>query len=118
MALNEILRDGFRFSISLGTVDPAISSGDFVVEGDIRGVAEVDSRLGENGDYVVSISTIGVYSGTTADAVTVGAPIYLAAAATSGTALTTSDGAGANELVGVAIAPKGAGAGNVWVRVN
>lgn len=118
MALNEILRDGFRFSVSLGTVDPAIASGDFVVVGGIKGVAEVDSRLGENGDYVVSLSTIGVYAGETADAVTVGAPIYLDAAATSGTALTTADGAGANELVGVAVAAKGAGAGPVWVRVN
>lgn len=116
MALNEILRDGFRFSVSFGTSNPNIESGDFVVLDGIRGVAETDSRLGENLDYVASISTIGVYAGTTADAVTVGAPLYLAAAATSGTALTTT--ATSNELVGYAIAAKGAGAGDVWVRVN
>jgi predicted RecA/RadA family phage recombinase len=57
-----------------------------------------------------------VYAGTTADAVTVGDALYLAAAATSGTALTTT--VGSNELVGYAIAAKGAGAGDVWVRVN
>ena len=116
MALNEILRDGFRFSVSFGAVDPAVESGDFVVLDGIRGVAETDSRLGDNGDYVASISTIGVYAGTTADAVAVGEAVYLAAAATAGTALTVT--ALGNELVGYAIAAKGAGAGDVWVRVN
>ena len=51
-------------------------------------------------------------------AVAVGAAIYLASAATRGTALTTDSDTGSNELVGYAIEAKGAVAGNVKVRIN
>lgn len=118
MALNEIYKDAFSLSYSLGAADPAIVSGNFVVIDGIRGVAETDAALRADGNYWVTLRHVGVFTGTSADAVTVGAPIYLAAAATKGTALTTAAGAGANELVGYAIEAKGAGAGNVKVRVN
>jgi len=59
-----------------------------------------------------------VFTGTTADAVTVGAAIYLASGATYGTALTTDSDTGSNELVGYAVKAKSAVAGNVFVRIN
>jgi predicted RecA/RadA family phage recombinase len=59
-----------------------------------------------------------VFSGTTADAVAVGDAIYLASAATRGTALTADSDTGSNELVGYAIKAKGAVAGDVFVRIN
>lgn len=116
MALNQIYADADSLSYNLGSSDPAVVSGDFVVVGSIVGVAETDAVARADGDYWVTLRHIGVFAGTTADAVTVGAPVYLAASATSGTALTTT--ATDNDLVGVAIAAKGAGAGDVWVRVN
>lgn len=118
MATNEIYRDAFSLSYDLGAADPAIESGDFVVIGGLSGVAETDSALREDGRYWATIRHIGGFSGTTADAVDVGDALYLASAATSGTALTTADGSGANFLVGYAISRKGAGAGNVVVRIN
>lgn len=117
MATNEIYKDGFSLSYSFGSSDPGIVSGEFVfITADLRGVAETDAALRSDGDYWATIRHIGVFSGTTADAVTVGAPLYLAAAATNGTALTTT--ATGNNLVGYAIQAKGAGAGNVAVRIN
>lgn len=116
MALNEIYKDGDSLPINLGSSDPAIVSGNFVAFGSLRGVAETTATERPDGDWYATIRFVGVFAGTTADAVTVGAPIYLAAEATKGTALTTT--ATSNELVGYAVAPKGAVAGDVWVRVN
>lgn len=116
MALNEIYRDGFSLPLNFGSSDPSVDSGDFVVVDGLRGVAETDAVERADGDWYATVRMIGVFAGTTADAVTVGDPIYLAAAATVGTAMTTT--VGSNELVGYAVAPKGAGAGDVWVRVN
>ena len=59
---------------------------------------------------------VGVFIGTTADAVAVGAPVYLAGAVKRGTALTTT--ATANFFVGYAIKSKTGVAGNVHVRIN
>lgn len=116
MALNEIYKDGDSLPINLGSSDPAIASGDFVVFGSLRGVAETAATERPDGDWYATIRFVGVFAGTTASAATVGAPIYLADSATKGTALTavSTD----NELVGYAVAPKGAVAGDVWVRVN
>lgn len=116
MALNEIYRDGDSLPINFGTSDPGIVSGEFVSFGSLRGVAETTAEERPDGDWYATIRFKGVFVGTTADAVTIGAPLYLAAAATNGTALTTT--VGSNKLVGYAAAPKGAGAGDVWVRVN
>ncbi len=117
MALNEIYRDGDSLPINFGTSDPSIASGEFVsITTVLYGVAETAATERTDGDWYATIRFKGVFSGTTADAVTVGAPIYLAAAATNGTALTTTSAG--NRLVGYAVAPKGAGAGDVWVRVN
>jgi predicted RecA/RadA family phage recombinase len=114
MALNEIYKDGNSLNY---VVNQNVESGDFVwVSAGIRGVAETDAELGADGSYYATIRHIGVFRGTTADAVTVGAAIYLASAATFGTALTTT--VGSNKLVGYAIKAKGAVAGDVHVRIN
>ena len=114
MALNEVYKDAQSIAY---VVDQNIESGDFVwVSAGIRGVAETDAELGADGSYYATIRHSGVFTGTTADAVTVGAAIYLASAATYGTALTTT--VGSNKLVGYAIKAKGAVAGDVHVRIN
>jgi predicted RecA/RadA family phage recombinase len=114
MALNEVYKDAQSLSY---VVNQNVESGDFVwVSAGIRGVAETDAELGADGSYYATIRHSGVFTGTTADAVTVGAAIYLASAATYGTALTTT--VGSNKLVGYAIKAKGAVAGDVFVRIN
>jgi len=113
MALNEVYANGE----SLNYVVPAATvSGDFVVLGGIVGVAETSAELSADTNYYATLRHIGVFIGTTADAVAVGDAIYLASEATRGTALTTTSTD--NELVGYAIEAKGAVAGNVKVRIN
>ena len=118
MATNEIYRDAFSLPIDFGTTDPSISSGDFVIVGDLRGVAETDAVERANGSYWATVRFIGGFTGTTADAVDFGDALYLAAGATNGTAVTTDDNTGSNILVGHAVSAKGIGAGNVVVRIN
>ena len=113
MALNEI----YKHAESLNyPVNAAVTSGDFVVLGGIVGVAETDAIAGADGNDYATLRHEGVFSGTSSDAVAVGDAIYLASAATYGTALTTT--ASGNELVGYAIKAKGAVAGDVHVRIN
>lgn len=124
MALNQIYANADSLSYNLGNSNPNIVSGEFVVLGGIVGVAETDAALRADGNYWVTLRHVGVFAGTTADAVTVGAALYIAAAATNGTALTTAGTTTngttttSNKLVGYAAAAKGAVAGDVWVRVN
>jgi predicted RecA/RadA family phage recombinase len=113
MALNEVYANGESLEY---VVNENVESGDFVVLGGIVGVAETDAKEGADSEHYATLRHIGVFRGTTADAVTVGAPIYLASAATYGTALTTT--VGSNKLVGHAIKAKGAVAGEVFVRIN
>lgn len=113
MALNEVYANGESLNYP---VNSAVTSGDFVVLGGIVGVAETDAALAADTNYYATLRHIGVFTGTTSDAVAVGDAIYLASAATYGTALTTT--VGSNELVGYAIEAKGAVAGNVKVRIN
>jgi predicted RecA/RadA family phage recombinase len=113
MALNEVYANGESLEY---VVNENVESGDFVVLGGIVGVAETDAKEGPDSEHYATLRHIGVFRGTTADAVTVGAPIYLASAATYGTALTTT--VGSNKLVGHAIKAKGAVAGDVFVRIN
>jgi predicted RecA/RadA family phage recombinase len=124
MATNEIYRDGEAIAYK---VNSAVESGMFVVLGGtagatdaaatgIRGVAETDAELGEDGNYYATIRHIGVFIGTTASAAAPGTALYLASAATYGTALTTT--ATSNYFVGHAINTKGATAGDAFVRVN
>jgi len=113
MALNEVYANGESLNYP---VNSAVTSGDFVVLGGIVGVAETDAALAADSNYYATLRHIGVFTGTTSDAVAVGDAIYLASAATYGTALTTT--VGSNELVGYAIEAKGAVAGNVKVRIN
>jgi hypothetical protein len=124
MAKNEIYRDGEAIPYA---VNSAVRSGMFVVLGGtagatgaastgIVGVAETDAVVGEDGLYYATLRHVGVFTGTTAAATSPGTALYLASAATYGTALVTS--ATNNFFVGYAIATKGATAGNALVRVN
>ena len=113
MALNEVYANGESLAYP---VNQNVDSGDFVVLGGIVGVAETDAKLGDDSSYYATLRHIGVFRGTTSDAVSVGDAIYLASAATYGTALTTT--AGGNELVGYAVKAKTAVAGDVHVRIN
>jgi hypothetical protein len=124
MATNEIYRDGFSLSYK---VNSAVESGMFVVLGGtagatgeaatgIVGVAETDAVEGADGNHYATIRSIGVFTGTTASATSPGTALYLASAATYGTALTTT--ATLNYFVGYAINTKGATAGDAFVRVN
>lgn len=120
MALNQIYKDADGLSYNLGAVNPNIDSGDFVVLGGIRGVAETDAELRADGNYWVTLRHIGVFAAETTEAATVGEAFYLDAAATSGLTVTDDDNLGANFLVGYAVAPKSVsvGAEAVWIRVN
>ena len=113
MALNEVNVSGESLNY---VVNAAVATGNFVVLGALRGVAETSATLGADGVYYATVRHIGVFTGTTAEAVAVGDAIYLASAATYGTALTKT--VGSNELVGYAVKSKGATAGNVFVRIN
>jgi len=113
MALNEVYANGESLAYP---VNQNVESGDFVVLGGIVGVAETDAKLGDDTLYYSTLRHIGVFRGTTADSVSVGDAIYLASAATYGTALTTTSGG--NELVGYAVKAKTAVAGDVHVRIN
>lgn len=124
MALNEVYKDGFSLRYK---VNSAVESGMFVVLGGtagatgaaatgIIGVAETDAILAEDGNHYATLRHVGVFTGTTAAATSPGTALYLASAATYGTALVTS--ATSNYFVGYAIGTKGATAGNVPVRIN
>ena len=113
MALNEVYANGESLNYP---VNSAVTSGDFVVLGGIVGVAETSAAQAADSNYYATLRHIGVFTGTTSDAVAVGDAIYLASATTYGTALTTTSSG--NELVGYAIEAKGAVAGNVKVRIN
>lgn len=113
MALNEVYKEAESLSYP---VNSAVKSGMFVVLGGIVGVAEIDAKEGEDGNHYATLRHIGVFTGTTAEAVAVGDALYLASAATYGTALTKT--ATGNKLVGYAIKAKGATAGAVAVRIN
>ncbi len=113
MALNEVYVNGESLNYE---VNENVESGDFVVLGGIVGVAETDAKEGDDSNHYATLRHIGVFRGETADAVTLGAALYLASAATYGTALTTTSGS--NKLVGYAVKAKGAGAGDVMVRIN
>lgn len=119
MAMNEIYAEAESLNYA---VNSAVNSGDFVVLGGIRGVAEVDAKLGDDTLYYATLRHQGVFTGTTTDtaAIAVGAPIYLADEATYGTALTSDSDTGANELVGYAFRAKGSTTGTqtIAVRIN
>jgi len=122
MALNEVLAEAYSANYAVNT---AVRAGMFVVLGGsagsahkigIVGIAETDAKLGDDGLYYATLRHVGSFIGTTAVATTPGSPLYLASAATYGTALTTT--ATANYFVGYATKAKGATAGNVQVRIN
>jgi predicted RecA/RadA family phage recombinase len=122
MALNGV----FAEADSLNYVVPAaVVSGDFVVLGGVAastapsgiiGVALTSAAVGADAAYYATLTHEGVYIGTTADAVAVGAALYIPSAAKRGQALTTT--ATSNFFVGYAIKAKTGVAGNVHVRIN
>ena len=124
MALNEVYANGESLSYA---VNSAVRSGMFVVLGGtagatgaaatgIVGIAETDAKEGDDGNFYATLRHIGVFTGTTSVATSPGTAVYLASAATYGTALSTT--ATSNYFVGYAINTKGATAGNVAVRIN
>lgn len=110
MALNEVYAEAFSLNYA---VDALVESGDFVVLGSIVGVAETDAKLGADTLSYATLRHIGVFTGTSSEAFTVGQPVYLAAD-TFGTELATSG----SYLVGYAVKAKDAVAGDVHVRIN
>ena len=112
MAINEVYKKAESLEYP---VNSAVVSGNFVVLGGIVGVAE-RVHVGPDTNTYATLRHEGVFTGTTSEAVAVGDALYLASAATYGTALTKT--ASGNKLVGYAIAAKGATAGNVQVRIN
>tara|TARA_R110000796_G_scaffold64839_1_gene150028 strand:+ start:3841 stop:4209 length:369 start_codon:yes stop_codon:yes gene_type:complete len=121
MALNEVYANGESISYP---VNAAVVSGNFVVLGGtagavssgIVGVAETSAVVAADTLSYATLRHIGVFTGTTAEAVAVGDALYLASAATRGTAMTKT--ATSNYFVGHAIEAKGAGAGKVQIRIN
>ena len=121
MALNEVYANGESISYP---VNAAVVSGNFVVLGGtagavpsgIVGVAETSAVVAADTLSYATLRHIGVFTGTTAEAVAVGDALYLASAATRGTAMTKT--AASNYFVGHAIEAKGAGAGKVQIRIN
>ena len=58
MALNEIYVDANELSLP---VDSAVVSGDFVKVGDLVGVALVDAKAGEDGNYYATVKLSGAF---------------------------------------------------------
>jgi len=115
MALNEVYANGESINY---VVQSSVTSGDFVsLNGNIVGVAETDAALGSDGSYYATLRHVGVFTGTTSDAVALGEALYIAGGVSHGKALIT-DGSVEDFFVGYAIEAKGAVAGNVKVRIN
>ena len=89
----------------------AVTSGQYVTVGAIRGVAAYDAAQGAP----VEVETEGVFTlpKVTADAVAAGDLLYW-----NGTACTKTAGTGSKPLVGVAIAAAGNGATSVDVKLG
>ena len=126
MAINEIYKEADSLVYA---VNSAVVTGDFVVINGVSastsatgivGVAETSAKLGADTNYYATLRHEGVFTGTTADtaAFVVGAPLYLASAATYGSSLTATSTS--NKFVGYAYKAKGSTTGTqtVYVRIN
>jgi predicted RecA/RadA family phage recombinase len=126
MAINEVFNEADSLDY---VVNSAVVSGDFVVLGGVNasanatgivGVAETSAKLATDTNYYATLRHKGVFRGTTTDtsAIAVGAPLYLASAATYGTALTATSTS--NKFVGYAYRAKGSTTGTqtIQVRIN
>lgn len=126
MAINEIYKNAESLNYA---VNSAVVSGNFVVLSGVNasaaatgivGVAEVDAKEGDDGLHYTTLRHTGVFTGTTTDtsAIAVGAPLYLASAATYGSALTATSTS--NKFVGYAFRAKGSTTGTqtIAVRIN
>lgn len=126
MAINEVFKDADSLDY---VVNSAVVTGNFVVINGtsasanatgIVGVAETSAKLATDTNYYATLRHKGVFTGTTTDtaAFVVGAPLYLASAATYGSALTATSTS--NKFVGYAYRAKGSTTGTqtVYVRIN
>ena len=93
------------------TAPAAVTSGQYVVVGAIRGVAAFDAAQGEP----VELATEGVFTlpKVAADNIAAGDLLYW-----NGTACTKTAGSGSRPLVGVAIKPAGNGVATVNVKLG
>lgn len=122
MAKNEVLRHGDHISLPVPT---GTISGDPVVVGSLKGVAQTDRATyptgtnpgGGNAEGFASVWTKGVHTFDVTGAVTViGSPVYYVGDGTTrNPQLTTT--ATANTLFGYALETKAAGAARIDVRV-
>lgn len=126
MAINEVFKDADSLDYA---VNSAVVTGNFVVLNGVSastsptgivGVAETSAKLATDTNYYATLRHKGVFTGTTTDtaAFVVGAPLYLASAATYGSALTATSTS--NKFVGYAYRAKGSTTGTqtVYVRIN
>jgi len=93
------------------TAPSAVTSGQYVVVGAIRGVAAYDAASGEP----VELATEGVFMlpKVAAEDIAVGDLLYW-----NGTACTKTPGTGSKPLVGVAVKPAAAATGIVTVKLG
>lgn len=112
MALNEVYANADSLNY---VVNPSVVSGDFVVIGDLVGVAETSAKLGADGSHYATLRHVGVFTGITEDIIDPGMPVYIAGGVLFGNELTGSDGSGTNVQVGLAYKTNG---GSVAVRIN
>jgi predicted RecA/RadA family phage recombinase len=93
------------------TAPAAVTSGQYVVVGAIRGVAAYDAAQGEP----VEVATEGVFTlpKVAADSIAAGDLLYW-----NGTACTKTAGTGSKPLVGVAVKAAGAGVTTVAVKLG
>lgn len=109
------------------SVASTVVANDPVRVGDLMGVAMTNALLADDGLYYSTVAFTGVYSSVgTGDiasgAVNQGAPIYTSTAAGAANigvkaTLTTSDGAGANDLFGYTLNTRVGVTGNLEIKV-
>jgi predicted RecA/RadA family phage recombinase len=106
--MKNFIQDGKTITV---TAPAAVTSGQYVVVGAIRGVAAFDAASGDP----VELATEGVFTlpKVGADNVAAGDLLYW-----NGTACTKTAGTGSKPLVGVAIKPAGNGAATVPVKLG
>ena len=106
--MKNFIQEGKTITI---TAPAAVTSGQYVTVGAIRGVAAYDAASGEP----VEVATEGVFSlpKATAEDIAAGDVVYW-----NGTACTKTPGTGSKPLVGVAVKAAGSGVATVDVKLG
>ena len=106
--MKNFIQEGKTITI---TAPAAVTSGQYVTVGAIRGVAAYDAASGQPAE----VATEGVFSlpKATAEDIAAGDVVYW-----NGTACTKTPGTGSKPLVGVAIKPAGNGVTTVAVKLG